>query len=142
MNDQSDQPPKKPGGVKHDSRGNAVWQWAAESGRHALESTSRLLKRLEVPGLELEEDKPKAAKPLAVPEGQAKQSPVKPVAPQPPQRAQPPDPVRGYDPYGGRLDSPGPARKPAARPAADVARKPAAAPADRRSLLSRLFRKD
>ena len=43
--------------IKHDSRGNAVWNWAASVGAAALESTSRLLKRLEVPELSLD-DKP------------------------------------------------------------------------------------
>ena len=60
--------PQTPSGrVGHDSRGNAVWNWAAEAGALALESTSRLLKKLEVPelavedkprGLELEEPQP------------------------------------------------------------------------------------
>lgn len=49
--------PETPAGrVKHDSGGRAIWEWAVESGRQALESTSLLLKRLEMPGLELEED--------------------------------------------------------------------------------------
>jgi len=46
------------GRVAHDSRGNAVWNWAAEAGALALESTSRLLKKLEVPELSVE-DKPR-----------------------------------------------------------------------------------
>ena len=55
------------GRVAHDARGNAVWKWAAEASAAALESTSRLLKKLEVPelkvddkprGLSLEEDRP------------------------------------------------------------------------------------
>ena len=46
------------GRVQHDSRGNAVWKWAAEASALALESTSRLLKKLEVPELKVE-DKPK-----------------------------------------------------------------------------------
>jgi hypothetical protein len=46
------------GRVAHDSRGNAVWNWAAEAGALALESTSRLLKKLEVPELAVE-DKPR-----------------------------------------------------------------------------------
>jgi hypothetical protein len=51
--------PEAPSGrVGHDSRGNAVWNWAAEAGALALESTSRLLKKLEVPELSVEE-KPK-----------------------------------------------------------------------------------
>jgi hypothetical protein len=51
-----------PGGVQHDSRGNAVWQWAAESGRHLIDSTSRLLKRLDVPGLSVEGEEPEEEK--------------------------------------------------------------------------------
>ena len=43
------------GRVVHDSRGNAVWHWVKETGRIAIESTSRLLKRLEMPGLKTEE---------------------------------------------------------------------------------------
>jgi hypothetical protein len=56
----SPEPPKsepQPAGrgkVGHDSRGNAIWNWAAQ----ALESTSRMLKRLEAPELSLD-DKPK-----------------------------------------------------------------------------------
>jgi len=45
------------GRVRHDSRGNAVWSWAAETGALALESTSRLLKKLELPELKVD-DKP------------------------------------------------------------------------------------
>jgi hypothetical protein len=52
-------PAAEPSGrVKHDSRGNAVWNWAAQAAKDALESTSRLLKRLEIPGMKVEE-KPK-----------------------------------------------------------------------------------
>jgi len=43
------------GRVAHDARGNAIWKWAA----NALESTSRMLKRLEAPELSIE-DKPKS----------------------------------------------------------------------------------
>jgi hypothetical protein len=47
---------KPAGHVKHDASGRAVWEWAADTGRMALDSTSRLLKRLDLPGLKLEEN--------------------------------------------------------------------------------------
>jgi hypothetical protein len=47
--------PGSSGRVVHDARGNAVWQWVKHTGRLALESTSALLKKLEVPELEVEE---------------------------------------------------------------------------------------
>ncbi len=52
----NDEAPKPAGRVRHDSTGRAIWEWAADSGRHALESTSLLLKRLELPGLSLADD--------------------------------------------------------------------------------------
>jgi hypothetical protein len=83
--DKTAKKPDGPGGVQHDTRGNAVWQWAVESGRHVLESTSQLLKRLDVPGLKLEDD-PEVLKDKA-----AAQEPGDPAGP-----------LRsvGYDPYG------------------------------------------
>jgi hypothetical protein len=46
--------------VKHDASGRAIWEWAVDTGRHAIDSTSRLLKRLEMPGLSLlDEEKEK-----------------------------------------------------------------------------------
>lgn len=45
------------GRIRHDERGNAVWDWIKETGRHALESTSRLLRKLEMPQLEVEDKK-------------------------------------------------------------------------------------
>jgi len=60
-------PPPKPqaaapgeaesGRVRHDERGNAVWDIAVATGVFALESTSRLLKRLDAPELRIEDDK-------------------------------------------------------------------------------------
>jgi len=50
----NDEKGAKPSGrVRHDAGGRAVWEWAVESGRHAIESTSRLLKRLDLPGIGL-----------------------------------------------------------------------------------------
>ena len=43
--------------MTHDERGNAVWDWMKNTGRHAVESTSRLLKKLELPELKFEDAK-------------------------------------------------------------------------------------
>ncbi len=45
---------RKAGRVIHDERGNAVWDWLAETGRILVDSTSRLLRRLETPELKIE----------------------------------------------------------------------------------------
>jgi hypothetical protein len=68
-------PMDRPGAVEHDKRGNAVWKWAVDSGRDMLDSTSKLLKRLEVPGLSIDGTDP-ALETLSV------------------------DRHAGYDPYG------------------------------------------
>jgi len=44
------------GRVVHDERGNAVWDWIKDTTRSAIDSTSRLLKKLEVPELKVEDD--------------------------------------------------------------------------------------
>lgn len=71
------------GRVVHDSRGNAVWQWVKDTGRHAIESTSALLKKLEVPELKIEDHKDDG--------GLRLEEDV--------------DPGGGYDPYGTRVGS-------------------------------------
>lgn len=43
------------GQVVHDERGHAVWQWVKETSRIAIESTSRLLRKLEAPDLKMED---------------------------------------------------------------------------------------
>jgi hypothetical protein len=68
----------------HDSRGNAVWQWVKDTGRHAIESTSALLKKLEVPELKVEDHKEKDNE-LRLEDDV--------------------DPGGGYDPYGTKVGS-------------------------------------
>lgn len=103
-------------GLSYDSRGNAVWQWAVDSGRHLIDSTTHLLKRLEVPGLKLKEDA----------NTQEKKTPAQPDSSETRASA-------GYDPYGHRRVAPAPRAKPT---------KPVAAPKPRRSWWQRLFRRD
>jgi hypothetical protein len=43
------------GRIVHDARGNAVWDWMKDTARIAIDSTSRLLKKLEVPELKVED---------------------------------------------------------------------------------------
>lgn len=43
------------GKVVHDDRGHAVWQWVKQTSRIAIESTSRLLRKLEAPDLKVED---------------------------------------------------------------------------------------
>jgi hypothetical protein len=50
------------GRVVHDERGNAIWDWVKETGRIAIGSTSRLLRKLESPELKMEDDKEPAAR--------------------------------------------------------------------------------
>ena len=45
------------GKVVHDDRGHAVWQWVKQTSRIAIESTSRLLRKLEAPDLKVEDTK-------------------------------------------------------------------------------------
>jgi hypothetical protein len=49
------QPPRPTGKVVHDDRGNAVWDWLKETSRIAIESTTRLLRKLESPELKVED---------------------------------------------------------------------------------------
>jgi hypothetical protein len=43
------------GRVIHDARGNAVWDWVKDTARTAIDSTSRLLKKLEISELTMED---------------------------------------------------------------------------------------
>ena len=48
-------PQAKTGKVVHDERGNAMWDWLKQTGRNAIESTTRMLRRLETPELKVEQ---------------------------------------------------------------------------------------
>jgi hypothetical protein len=76
------------GKVIHDERGNAVWDWVKQTSRIAIDSTSRLLRRLETPELKVESTKDEELRIM-------------------------PDPSTGggYDPYNQRTKPPGPGRK-------------------------------
>ena len=77
--------PESSGGrVVHDSRGNAVWQWVKDAGRVCIESTSMLLKKLELPDLKVEEHKEESNELRLEDEV---------------------DPGGGYDPYGSKIGS-------------------------------------
>jgi hypothetical protein len=45
------------GRIVHDERGTAVWDWLRDAGRAAIESTSRLLRKLELPELKVQDEK-------------------------------------------------------------------------------------
>ena len=51
----STQPQPATGKVVYDERGNAVWDWLKQTGRNAIESTTRLLRKLEAPDLKVEQ---------------------------------------------------------------------------------------
>jgi hypothetical protein len=126
---------KPAGRVRHDSSGRAIWEWAAESGRHALDSTSLLLKRLDLPGLTLASDEkpkqdPDAAAELAHDDG-------KPVGPAPggkPAIDASGNNKRGFNPYDTRMAARQPVRKTPSRPA-----KAPSKPAKKPGFLARLF---
>jgi hypothetical protein len=49
-------PATRPSGkVRHDERGNAVWEFIAQTSRICIEATSRLLKKLDAPELKVED---------------------------------------------------------------------------------------
>jgi hypothetical protein len=160
-----DNPKDKPvaaGRVKHDASGRAIWEWAVDTGRHALDSTSRLLKRLDMPGLSLlddEKEKKKAEEEAQRAEREAGFSPYGEVDPRPgsqPRKAPsaPPVPTFGgpaeKDPLANSRHNFNPydKGKPARGAPAPAAKKPAppriaqpVKPAEKPGLLGRLFGK-
>lgn len=71
------------GKVTHDDRGNAVWDWLTTTSRLALEATSRLLRKLEMPELKVEDAKDEELR----------------IAPEPSRGG-------GYDPYNQAVKPP------------------------------------
>jgi hypothetical protein len=109
--------------VRHETGGRAVWEWAAATGRHALESTSRLLKRLDMPGLSIEgeDSEPSDAK-----------TPRSGDAPE-----LPPPGQRGFNPYDRKLPARG-ATSPPRSPTPPAGKRPAT-PAPKPGQLGSLF---
>jgi len=122
------------GRVRHDTGGRAVWEWAVESGRHAIESTSRLLKKLDIAGLGLAEDDEKKQK------RDAGANPYGDDSPPAPRRGvdSAGSSKRGFDPYDNRAPPKRGASRPPPRPAAPRVTQP---PREGRKpgLLSRLL---
>jgi hypothetical protein len=110
------------GRVRRDDSGNAVWEWVPQGDRPSSDSTSRLLRRLDVPGLRLEDDAPgenaassgKSAERARVP-GRSKE--------------------QGFDPYAGHASA-----APKTKTRADPPPQPAK-PVRKPSFLDRLLRR-
>lgn len=71
------------GRITHDERGNAVWRAGSE------DSTSTMLRKLEVPELQFEGQEERKSVPLTPKAAPANAKPATP----------PPDPAGGYNPY-------------------------------------------
>ena len=52
--DEDAKPMQERGRVVHDERGNAVWNWVKETGRICIDSTSAMLKKLDLGDLKIE----------------------------------------------------------------------------------------
>lgn len=141
----SDKKPRPTGRVRHDSGGRAIWEWAIESGRHAIDSTSRLLQKLDLSGLRLMSDDEKAweQKPRSLDDSSATGKTRQPAPPPEPKLSfgdEPePDPLggKGFNPYDNRKPVRG-ATRPAPKPPRPRITQPVR-PAPKPGLLARLF---
>jgi hypothetical protein len=127
--------------VRHDKSGRAIWEWAVDTGRHALDSTSRLLKRLELPGLALEEDvKRKKAQEQEQEQAQAQAAGAGRQVPTfgGPRETDPLAGRRGFNPYDSRQPAPGKVAAQASRAAVRTTA-PSSASSKEPGLFSRLF---
>jgi hypothetical protein len=130
----SDDKPAPAGRVRHDPSGRAIWEWAAESGRHALDSTSRLLKRLDLPGLSLADENKKPEDTPETGDGTHDGDSSSPTSGAPRAADRAAHTRRSFNPY----DTPTPLNRAASRPAP----KPVARviqPVKKRGILARLF---
>jgi len=134
---------KNPAGrVKHDAGGRAIWEWAVDTGRHALDSTSRLLKRLDLPGLSLLDEEQEKKKKAEDEERAAREAGSNPYDNDVPTFGGPreTDPMAGarksFNPYDNRAPAKRSTPKPAPRPSVAA---PPVRPKDKPGLLSRLF---
>ena len=137
----SDSKPQRSGRVRHEPGGKAVWEWAVESGRQALDSTSRLLKKLDISSLRLVGDEEKAweKKGLELPPDDAPPGSNDPPRSfgSPPEKD--PAAARGFNPYDTRTPTGrGVGRqKPAAPPKPRITQP--VRPARKPGFLARLF---
>jgi hypothetical protein len=136
-----DDPAKPAGRVRHEPGGRAVWEWAVESGKHAIDSTSALLKKLELSGLRLLDDKKKGAAEDPEEEELRMDEPGRNVPTFGGEREQ--DPLRGkrgFNPYNSRQAALRKAGKsqPPPKPRITQPVRPAKPP----GLLARMFGKD
>jgi hypothetical protein len=146
--------PKKPddeknpaGRVKHDAGGRAIWEWAVDTGRHAIDSTSRLLKRLDLPGLSILDEEQEKKKKAEEEERAAREAGGNPYGKDVPtfggQREV--DPLAGkrrdFNPYDNRAPPKrGAAPKPPAKATPRITQPPK--PEKRPGLLGKLFGRD
>jgi len=130
---------RKPSGrVRHDNGGRAVWEWAMDSGRHAIESTSRLLKRLDLSGLKLADYEPEKKEEPPPPANDSKPVPTfggeREADPMAHSR-------RSFDPYDNRAPLKS-SRAAPTRPPPKLRVTQPARPVKKPGLLGRLFGKD
>lgn len=147
---EKDKRPARSGQVRHDSGGRAIWEWAIDSGRHAIDSTSRLLKKLDLTSLRLigDDEKPWKKEEQAAADAQQASQPQDKKRPVPTFGGEPEaDPLgeqrRSFNPYDTRT----PTGRGVATPARPTAPpKPRitqpARPAKKPGLLGRLFGQD
>jgi hypothetical protein len=137
--DDADKPSKRSGQVRHDAGGRAIWEWAVESGRHAIDSTSRLLKRLDLSGLSLMDDSVKHWEKDNPDVAVASEASARKAGPQPPAAAADPLAQQGksFNPYDTRAPRRGAAKSAAAPPRPRITQPPIRP--KQPGLLARLF---